>query len=836
MADSILLKVGIDQAQIDRSIAGIQEARKEQDGLKEANKQLNTELAKNTKELKANQDALRALSDAGKENTKEFKALTEATKTLEAENTKMSTEVIKNEVSIKRLSDSIGTNQKVLLANQKIQKSSQTSIVAMRESVKRLTDQYVNLTEEQRRSFQGTQLEISIKKQVESLKKLEEGIGNTSRNVGNYPQVMAGAIKANSAFGNSALGLFESFKANPIGLLVTSLFALGAAFSKTQGATDALNKVFKPLGIALEYVVGFVQDLAAKYLPQLTTAFENPKQALMDLVDFIGNNLLNRIKAFAVIWEGIINLDVKKIANGILQFGSGVENVIDKLQAAAGAVADFANGVIDTANQILAMERALEDAESKLLLSQAKLNRMIEERRSLLENEQELNKNRLKAGEEALKLIQQNAALELDVLNKRIALAEKNASLNGIDRKEQFEINKLLAERDTILAESVGRQKDVRNQINSLRKSIDDQARANRERDAKAEIEREQELREKAAQDYIQELEERKKAVEESFAYELDQLEQRFLRGSITEEQYNQELADGRRAFLDVQKAAYDAYLAEIEVSRLLDDQQQLELEKAQADELNAINQEARQIDLENERKANALKIAEARKVADSKIAALNAVLQTTVAVFGAESTAGKFAASFGALLSTYQGAARALKDYAAPYSYIIAAATGIQGLLQVQKINSTPQPTFSAPNVGSGRRTLAEGGAVDIGGNPHSQGGTVFQGSDGTTFEAERGEKLFVVNRQSTGLLNHLEAVNNYGRTNRAALRKSNYLADGGFVARSVSAPVQQAAQAQQINDDLTEAIQSIEIYTRITELDRVSNEVKQAKVISTL
>jgi hypothetical protein len=74
----------------------------------------------------------------------------------------------------------------------------------------------------------------------------------------------------------------------------------------------------------------------------------------------------------------------------------------------------------------------------------------------------------------------------------------------------------------------------------------------------------------------------------------------------------------------------------------------------------------------------------------------------------------------------------------------------------------------------------LADGGI--IGGRPHSLGGTKFVGSDGSVFEAEKGEYLAVINKHDAQRAAMLDAVN---RTHGASLfgRSGNYLADGGMI-----------------------------------------------------
>ena len=56
-------------------------------------------------------------------------------------------------------------------------------------------------------------------------------------------------------------------------------------------------------------------------------------------------------------------------------------------------------------------------------------------------------------------------------------------------------------------------------------------------------------------------------------------------------------------------------------------------------------------------------------------------------------------------------------------------------------------------------KKKYAKGGM--IGGKPHSQGGTVFRGTDGSIFEAERGEYLAIVNKRDAERAQMLDEIN---------------------------------------------------------------------------
>jgi len=96
----------------------------------------------------------------------------------------------------------------------------------------------------------------------------------------------------------------------------------------------------------------------------------------------------------------------------------------------------------------------------------------------------------------------------------------------------------------------------------------------------------------------------------------------------------------------------------------------------------------------------------------------------------------------------------------------------------------------------------FAEGGDVfDVGGKPHSQGGTKYYGEDGNRFEVEHGEKVFVLKRTASEYIDRLGGLNEFfgGRswsspTRYAALGGNIPTGDGGYVTRSIKDTVEQA------------------------------------------
>ena len=75
------------------------------------------------------------------------------------------------------------------------------------------------------------------------------------------------------------------------------------------------------------------------------------------------------------------------------------------------------------------------------------------------------------------------------------------------------------------------------------------------------------------------------------------------------------------------------------------------------------------------------------------------------------------------------------------------------------------------------------KGGLQEIGGKRHSMGGTKFMGEDGTSFEAEQGELIGVMNRNAARMF--MEFNNRY--QDGGIVSRPNVFATGGIVQKSV-------------------------------------------------
>lgn len=199
----------------------------------------------------------------------------------------------------------------------------------------------------------------------DALGKLEGGFGSVSGGLG----------KLKDGFGTLKGAIAST------GILLIAFGALVSYFTKSQEGMEFLDRKTK----ALQAVFQLLTNKAIELGKFLFETFSNPKKAITDLVDVIETNLTNRLKAFGVILEGIINQDFGKVTDGFIQMGTGIENATAKAKAFGSSIKQFGVEASNSAAQaekiavsnqkIAREERALnvERANSRSQIAQLKL-------------------------------------------------------------------------------------------------------------------------------------------------------------------------------------------------------------------------------------------------------------------------------------------------------------------------------------------------------------------------------------------------------------------------------------------------------------------------------
>ncbi len=275
------------------------------------------------------------------------------------------------------------------------------------------------------------------------------------------------------------------------------------------------------------------------------------------------------------------------------------------------------------------------------------------------------------------------------------------------------------------------------------------------------------------------------------------------LQGTISQEEYNNEINDLEAAALQVQ----------------------LELKKQFGED-----------DLALQGKITDGKIAQKQFEADEterlekfKLNAVQSTLGQVASLFNKNSVAFKALASAQTLIQTYQSAQAVFTGMTSSIPGPIGIALGIagavaaiaSGLANVAKINSAKLPK------------LEDGGYFEIGGKRHSQGGEDVSIGGRKVANVEAGENMVILKRGSSKLLRNLSNINQLSGgvdffNDRAP---KQHLADGGFVARAASSKVQNF-QTISIAEDLRKA----KFEVSVTEIEKVQKDVNRASVTSEL
>ena len=280
-----------------------------------------------------------------------------------------------------------------------------------------------------------------------------------------------------------------------IGALLIAITAVTTAFKSSE---EGQNKYAKLLGI-IGSVVGNLVDLLADFGEAIISAFENPKQAIIDLKNSIKENITNRIeslidtfgflgsaikKVFSRDFSGALE-DAKKAGSSYVDSLTGVKNTIDKVtESTKGFVKELKEEAI-IAGQIADQRAKADKIERKNIVDRAEANR---KRAELLEKA--ANKEKFTA-KERIEFLKEAGALEEEITNKEIEAArlrlEAKTSENALSKSTKEDLEEeaqLKANLINLEAARLTKQKLVTSQIVAAKR--EEEAELKAIRDAKA--------------------------------------------------------------------------------------------------------------------------------------------------------------------------------------------------------------------------------------------------------------------------------------------------------------------------------------------------------------
>lgn len=473
---------------------------------------------------------------------------------------------------------------------------------------------YEDFTQAQRESAEGKALLETIHAQDEAYRELQRSIGVTQVDVGNYRQAILDALGDNQAFGTSMNGIVNSFNnvrvnvialstpfvnfvqtgrlapaalnataaatgnvstgmkvlrgaiiATGIGALVVVLGSLIAYFTSTQEGINKVNKVLTPLKVVFQTLIGVVQNFG-KYLLEAIT---HPKQMLIDLLDFLKGQFMNRLNGMIDIFKGIGKIITGDIKEGIKQVGeaaaqtvTGVENVVGKVKDAGKAMSDTIDEAVKRGQRIEEINQKLSSSEADFIQQTAELKQLFKEQNMIAEDttktfaeREEAAKKSIEIQKQINKLAEDRNGLEQELLNLKFA----SNDTSDADRAELARKKAELAEQAAARIEAITTQN---NKVNTIRKAANDQANAQAKEaadKARAHLEEQLKWQKEAVEEYVktnsavaQSLQERLAIEEKGMQDRLALLDKEKANGLIKKNEYEKQKREIEESYLKI--------------------------------------------------------------------------------------------------------------------------------------------------------------------------------------------------------------------------------------------------------------------------------------------
>jgi hypothetical protein len=408
----------------------------------------NTEEAIN--EVKKSVKGLEDVEKAKENNDKRIKQLTDEQikqKLLLQKANKEQRDRVKEMIELEN--KSIGTLKRLNIENKKLRKERENLNFATEEGSKRLIE--INKQLDENNSI--------IKDSADAFKKQKLEVGGYSEGILDAVSKLQEVPGATGAAASGVQGLGAQLKAllaNPVVLVISAivagLSALFAAFKKTAFGADFFAKAGAFLQGIVSELVGFVDKLRIG----LQSAFEDPKQALIDFGNAIVDNLVNRFKGlidlFNAVGKGLKALweqdleNLKEAANeagtAIVQMTTGFDEEQQQ------KIADFTKEVLETANafaELTEEQRKLIRLNREREKSLARITKAQEEQLAIQEDDTRGFEERAVAAEKAAKLLEERALLELKIARANLNILQKEIKLrksNGEDIEQLLDAEK----------------------------------------------------------------------------------------------------------------------------------------------------------------------------------------------------------------------------------------------------------------------------------------------------------------------------------------------------------------------------------------------------------
>ena len=564
-----------------------------------------------------------------------------------------------------------------------------------------------------------------IDKVDESIKDVNKSSADTSNTL---DKMSGGAITTFKNFKSglaSAVKGFKSLKfaiaATGIGALIIAITAVGQAFTRSE---EGQNKFAKLMGV-IGSIINNLLDVLADLGEALIKVFEDPQQAIKDFANLIKDNIVNRFeglmelipalgKAVSLLFKGEFAEAGKVAANATGKVVLGVENVVEKTQAAINKTKEFVKELEEEARVAaeIADNRAKADKiERENTVARAKADREIADLRFKAEQRDKFSvSERIKFLEEASSLEEKITNQEIEAARLRFEAKKAENALSKSTKEDLDEQAQLEAQLIGLNTSKLRLQKRLQTSLTTFR----NEEKAERESARKAEEDAQklkEDLRKKNEKEEQIARDKKKAADEKAQQEELKREEQQWnLLQKITNTAQEQELLELAQQY----DKKFELAVGNAELEKALREQQQ--------EDLTAIDKKYSEQRAKNEsdatQKSQQERLDAFEQGARTTMNALIAINELTQAFAKEDEASQKKAFEVNkaigianAIINTSVGVSKALASAPPPLNFINAAIVTASGIAAVKNIQKT-QFNSSSFDTTSPSTSTGSGGA----------------------------------------------------------------------------------------------------------------------------
>jgi hypothetical protein len=513
--------------------------------------------------------------------------------------------------------------------------------------------------------------------------KLNDGLKDTKKS----GEKAADGIEATAKAAKKGEGTFKTLGAAikgafAIGGVMKVLDILATLFMENQKVVDLMSQAM----VVLQGVMNGVIEVLEPLFVALQKVFKDPVQSIKDFGNLIQENMMNRLngilelipklgEAFSLLFQGEFTEAGKVATNAFGKVILGVNDTVGAVQELGKITTDAFNTIAKSTKKAFNNKEILANVENNIeklsiLFSGIveKYDNMAEKQRQIRDDEKNTIAERIAANQELAKVLAEGEEKEKANIQARIGLLQMQQKFLGNNKQRQNEILSLQQEITGVEAKYTGLKSEQMVNINGLEKEGI-------------------ELKKAAALGTI----EANALIAQSEADLLGET----LEGFAAKKQALTDEFMTRRALLDLEiagnKEGTQAYIDAVNERKLLDAQYAVDT-KALVKDVEAFKEDQKAKDL-----------ATTEAVEQMKMDAVMGAIAGVQELVGADSKYGKALAISQAIISTYQGASKALGQ-GGIFGPIAAAGVIASGLANVRAIMATDTP--EAPMGGGGGDT----------------------------------------------------------------------------------------------------------------------------------